>query len=56
MSAVTSAADVANPLDVIEQIISSNEWAFERRNDAEMAAEAPGQWSDYGLYFNPGLL
>ena len=54
MSAVTSAAEanVANPLDVIEQIISSNEWDFERRNDAEMAAEAPGQWSDYGLYFN----
>jgi hypothetical protein len=43
---------VANPLDVVEQIISSNEWIFERRNDAEMAAEAPGRWCDYGLFFN----
>jgi len=42
----------ANPLDIIEQIIASNEWVFERRNDSEIAAEAPGKWCDYGLYFS----
>lgn len=42
----------ANPLDVMEQIIAANEWAFDRRSDSEMAAEAPGRWCDYGLYFN----
>jgi hypothetical protein len=42
----------ANPLDVIEQIIGANEWAFERRSDGEMAAEAPGKWCDYGLFFS----
>jgi len=42
----------ANPLDIIEQIVASNEWAFDRRNDSEMAAEAPGKWCDYGLYFS----
>ncbi|HTR17910.1 MAG TPA: YbjN domain-containing protein [Acetobacteraceae bacterium] len=42
----------ANPLDVLEQIASANDWAFERRNEAEMAAEAPGKWCDYGLYFS----
>jgi hypothetical protein len=41
-----------NPLDVMEQIVSANEWAFDRRNDSEMAAEAPGKWCDYGLYFS----
>ena len=41
-----------NPLDVLEQIVSANEWAFERRSDSEMAAEAPGKWCDYGLYFS----
>ena len=41
-----------NPLDVLEQIVSSNEWAFERRSDGEMAAEAPGKWCDYGLFFS----
>ena len=29
-----------NPLDVLEQIVSANEWAFDRRSDSEMAAEA----------------
>jgi hypothetical protein len=41
-----------NPLDVLEQIITANEWNFERRSDGEMAAEAPGKWCDYGLYFS----
>jgi hypothetical protein len=31
----------SNPLDILEQIIAANEWAFERRSDGEMAAEAP---------------
>ena len=42
----------ANPLDVLEQIVAANDWSFDRRNDSEMAAEAPGRWCDYGLYFN----
>lgn len=42
----------ANPLDVIEQIVAANEWAFERRSEAEIAAEAPGKWCDYGLFFS----
>lgn len=41
-----------NPLDVLEQIASANDWAFDRRSDSEMAAEAPGKWCDYGLYFS----
>ena len=41
-----------NPLDLMEQIVSANDWAFDRRNDSEMAAEAPGKWCDYGLYFS----
>ncbi len=42
----------SNPLDVLEQIVAANEWHFERRSDGEMAAEAPGKWCDYGLYFS----
>ena len=41
----------ANPLDIMEQVVSANDWAFERHTDAEMAAQAPGKWCDYGLYF-----
>ena len=43
---------LANPLDVVEQVIAANDWAFDRRSDHEMAAEAPGKWCDYGLYFS----
>ncbi len=42
----------ANPIDVMEQIVAANEWSFERRSDSEMAAEVPGRWCDYGLYFS----
>ena len=42
----------ANPLDIMEQIVTANDWAFDRRSDSEMAAEAPGRWCDYGLYFS----
>jgi hypothetical protein len=47
-----SADRSANPLDIVEQIISANGWDFDRRNDSEMAAEAPGKWCDYGLFFS----
>ncbi|HVZ08995.1 YbjN domain-containing protein [Rhodopila sp.] len=48
----TSHDVAANPLDIMEQIIAANEWEFDRRSESEMAAEAPGNWCDYGLYFN----
>ena len=41
-----------NPLDVIEQVVAANDWAFDRRSDHEMAVEAPGKWCNYGLYFS----
>ncbi len=44
--------EAANPLDVMEQIVAANDWEFDRRNHAEMAAEAPGKWCSYGLYFS----
>ncbi len=39
------------PLDVVEQIASTNDWLFDRRNDDEMAVQVPGRWCDYSLYF-----
>src|SRR4029077_10552630 len=54
MSALMSTAheSSANPLDVMEQIAAANDWVFDGRSDSEMAAEAPGRWCDYGLYFS----
>ena len=51
MSLHMQASPAANPLDVMEQIVSANEWSFDRRSDAEMAAEAPGKWCDYVAVF-----
>ncbi|CAA7624517.1 conserved hypothetical protein [Candidatus Terasakiella magnetica] len=41
----------SNPVDMVEQIVSANDWAFDRRNDEELAAEVPGKWCNYSLYF-----
>ncbi|MCQ8241722.1 YbjN domain-containing protein [Rhizosaccharibacter radicis] len=51
LTTVTS-QPASNPLDLMEQIVGGYEWAFDRRTDTEMAAEAPGKWCDYGLYFS----
>ena len=40
-----------NPIDVIETIVTAREWPFDRRSDEEMAAEVPGRWCDYGMFF-----
>lgn len=48
---VEVAERATNPLDVLEQIVIANEWTFERRSDGEMAAEAPGKWCNYTMFF-----
>lgn len=41
----------SNPLDVIEQVVITNDWAYDRRAEDELAVEIPGQWCNYSLYF-----
>lgn len=40
-----------NPLDIVEEIVTANEWAYERSNDDELVVEIGGRWCDYRLYF-----
>ena len=40
-----------NPLDIIEQVVERNDWAFDRRTDDEIAIQVPGSWCDYSLFF-----
>ncbi len=40
-----------NPLDVLETIVGAKNWTFDRRGDEELAAEVPGGWCDYSLFF-----
>ena len=40
-----------NHLDLMEEMVSSNEWPFDRSSDCELVVEFSGQWCDYRLYF-----
>ncbi len=51
ISLVTEEAAAVNPLDLVEQFVTANDWLFERRSDDELAVEVPGQWCNYSLYF-----
>ncbi|MFN0042470.1 MAG: YbjN domain-containing protein [Alphaproteobacteria bacterium] len=39
-----------NPLDTMEEIVASNDWAHERMSDEEMVAGVGGQWCDYRIH------
>jgi hypothetical protein len=41
----------ANPLDVVEGIVSDNDWAFERAGNDELTMVVKGRWSDYQVSF-----
>jgi len=40
-----------NPLDVLEDIVSANEWLFDRSNDDELIVELAGRWCHYRMFF-----
>ncbi|MCW2305748.1 type III secretion system chaperone family protein [Rhodobium gokarnense] len=41
-----------NPVDMIEQIASFHDWAFERSGDDEITISISGQWCDYHVSFS----
>lgn len=41
----------ANPLEVVEEIVNANEWAFDRANEDELIVEIGGKFCDYRLFF-----
>lgn len=40
-----------NPLDIVEEIVTANEWSFQRSADDELSVEFPGHWCGYHLHF-----
>ncbi|MCL2474173.1 MAG: YbjN domain-containing protein [Alphaproteobacteria bacterium] len=48
---VSSQASLPNPLDILEEIISANEWLFDRTNDDELIVELDGRWCHYRMFF-----
>ncbi|MDP9126896.1 MAG: YbjN domain-containing protein [Pseudomonadota bacterium] len=41
----------SNPLDILEDIVTANEWMFERSNDDELIVELAGRWCHYRMFF-----
>ena len=41
----------ANPLDIVEQLVTANEWPADRSGDEELAAYVEGHWNRYHLWF-----
>ena len=41
----------SNPLDILEDIVTANEWLFERSNDDELIVELAGRWCHYRMFF-----
>jgi len=40
-----------NPLDLLEEIVSANEWSFDRPGSDELGVEIQGHWCGYHLHF-----
>ena len=53
MSLITEdqTADFTNPLDLVEELIGTHRWSFERPSADDLYAEFDGHWGDYQLYF-----
>ena len=51
-SAELSHSRVNSPIDLIEQIAHSNDWATERASEDEITLIVAGQWTDYNVSLN----
>ena len=40
-----------NPIDLVEEIVSANDWAHDRASEEELVVEISGRWCEYRLYF-----
>lgn len=40
----------ANPLDALEELVSANDWPFNRYSDCELMIEVAGRWCGYQIY------
>ena len=40
-----------NPIDLVEGLMATRDWVYDRRADDEVAVEAPGTWCDFGMFF-----
>src|SRR5438067_11440846 len=51
VSMVEVHSPVGNPIDLVEEIVVSNDWAHDRASEEELVVEISGRWCDYRMYF-----
>lgn len=51
VSLATESRPQFNPIDLLEELVLANDWAFDRASDSEMVVEIGGRWCDYHLCF-----
>jgi hypothetical protein len=42
----------SSPIDLVEQIATTQDWTYERASDDELTLTVPGTWSDYHVSIN----
>ena len=47
----SSGGRLRNPLELVERLVSTNGWPFDRTSDSEIAVEVAGRWCDYRMFF-----
>ena len=45
----TDVSALSNPLDIMEELVSANDWIHDRSSDSELAAQVSGHWTDYHI-------
>ena len=52
MTAIANSQETrpGNPLDLLEELVSANNWNFDRASDVELAVQVSGQWADYHIW------
>ena len=48
---VEQSSPPTNPLDILEELVTANEWRFDRASEEEMVVEISGRWCEYRLFF-----
>lgn len=57
MDVTTNTETSIDPLDVVEQVVASEQYAYERSDDGEIHFAVRGSWQDHSVWFawSPGI-
>lgn len=51
MTQIDTFEDISNPLDSVEEILSANDWVFDRMSEDELTVQISGKMGEYKMLF-----